>query len=322
MTDWTTKVWGIDASDAVTCNFSNALKNGLGFAIHKIGQGINAIDLQWPNFVQQAYDQKVPVIGGYYVVDPVYYIEKLQGIDKLRALDHWLPAALDEQYQKLVSGVKNKAIQVLALDVEIFKDYRGNIIDPTWCSEAAFQFMVRVKKNIASINPKIKQVIIYTGKWYIDAYAPNMKNWMAGLDDPWVAQYTKTGYVTLTDWGQLRSHYPPAQINGHDNPDYLYAKNWKIWQWWGDGVANADFLGPTGKPCSLDINFFNGSMADLCAWAGVSEPITTPTEPTPVEPEPTEPEPEIPGEQVENPEFMALITKMADDLAAIRAHFK
>ena len=323
MTDWTTKVWGIDASDAVTCNFSNATKNGLGFAIHRIGQGTQALDPQWPDFVQQAYDQKVPVVGGYYVLDPVYYVEKLQSLTKLREIDKWLPVALDEQYQRLVSGITNKAMQILAIDVEIFKDYQGNVIDPTWCAETAFQFMVRVKKNIASVNKNIKQVVIYTGKWYIDNYAPNMKNWMNSLDDPWVAQYTKSGYLTLTDWAQLKDHYPPATINGHQGPDYLYAKNWKLWQWWGDGVASKDFLGQQSKPCSLDVNFFNGNLDDLCEWAGVKAPTNPTPDPDPdpqPDPDPT-PDPGT-GGSIDLAVTNARLQTIIDMLEPISAFFE
>ena len=102
-----------------------------------------------------------------------------------------------------------------------------------------------------------KKPIIYTGAFFWQTYgtqADVWKNYPLWIASYSAQEYMETNLKNLTPWD-----------------------SWKFWQYTskGDGIAFG------AESLNLDMNWFNGSLDELKAFAGI---ITTPTPPT--EPEP------------------------------------
>jgi len=104
-----------------------------------------------------------------------------------------------------------------------------------------------------------RKPILYTSLGFWKYSVPNssgIPTWAAELD-LWMAQYTSALSPTL-----------PATWSA-----------WKFWQWSADGNLRGKEFGATGSQ-SIDINYFNGTEAELLAYAD-SGPLP------PIEPPPT-----------------------------------
>ena len=106
-----------------------------------------------------------------------------------------------------------------------------------------------------------RKPIIYTAKWYTSYFTEKMIGWMR--DYPlWVADYswwannvTKTPYYMPAVWDE-----------------------WTMWQYSADGNSRGDEFGTQSK--SVDLNYYQGSYAELLTFLGMSE---TPPEPLTLE---------------------------------------
>jgi lysozyme len=104
-----------------------------------------------------------------------------------------------------------------------------------------------------------RKPIIYTAKWFTNYFTDKMIGWMG--DYPlWVADYTW--------WAN----------NVTKNPYYMPApwSDWTMWQYSADGNGRgAEFGLQAGN---VDLNWYQGSYADLMAWLQVEaqpdEPLT------------------------------------------------
>lgn len=114
-----------------------------------------------------------------------------------------------------------------------------------------------------------RRALLYSRASFIRSYARPMLPWIN--DYPlWLAHYPyATGRVAAT-WDDIRGKYAPS-IPGPSLPDG--AKTWRFWQFSGDkfllpGIfadENRRRLSPT------DLNFFNGTLAELRAFFGVTD---------------------------------------------------
>jgi len=117
-----------------------------------------------------------------------------------------------------------------------------------------------LKTMVTTLKGAGKPVIIYTRQSYWDT---NLladpfwsscelwaSRWSSGLTSPW-----SDGYFKFRDWS-----------------------TWRMWQYSGDNNALATTYGfpgpPEGDP-DIDLNWYNGTEADLYAWIGADHPVLT-----------------------------------------------
>jgi lysozyme len=117
-----------------------------------------------------------------------------------------------------------------------------------------------LKALVALLQTPQKPVMIYTRQSYWDTnLLPDpgwggcelwASRWSSGLTSPW-----SDGYFKFRDWTK-----------------------WRIWQFSGDNNAQATAYGfpgyPNGDP-DLDLNWYNGTEADLYNWINVPQPVLT-----------------------------------------------
>lgn len=203
------------------------------------------------------------------VRDPLVraYFSGAKGAGLVTGVYHWLdptqPAGRQTEHFLEVCGGLN--FDFAALDVEQYwqswqewVEHRiVRCIAPeriSACAREAAEILMAAAK---------KPVVIYTRASFVHTYAEPMQDWLP--DWPlWLAHYPyPRGRVNLT-WEQLqRGHLP--KIEGPDLPSG--AREWHFWQFSGDR-----FVLP-GAETALDLNFFNGSEAQLRDWCGTETSI-------------------------------------------------
>lgn len=140
------------------------------------------------------------------------------------------------------------------LDFEEPYVYKNNLQGHySWCAEV---WLDRVEAQTG------RKPIIYTAKWYTNYFADKYISWM-GKYPLWVAQYP---------W-LMTSLSRPSLPGVWDN--------WRIWQFSADENKRGAEFGVQAR--DIDLNYYQGSYADLLTWLDTGEP--EPVEPT--EPEGT-----------------------------------
>jgi len=181
--------------------------------------------------------------------------------------------AIRGAYHYYSSGVPWKAQADLFLATVKGKGFHFYVVD----YERAYNALSA--RTIAEVSEMVKYIKAQTGQRCMVYFSPSIYNesikpfgyglW-AHQQDIWIAQYPWT--LTQT---------PPSQSPAI--PDGL---PWKIWQYGGGDVnftagrhAGADY---GGGLVGMDLNYFNGSKADMMNWAGVTDaPVVVPA---PIEP--------------------------------------
>jgi lysozyme len=117
-----------------------------------------------------------------------------------------------------------------------------------------------LKALVTALQSPQKKVVIYTRQSYWDTNILAdpfwascelwASRWSSGLTSPW-----SDGFFKFRDW-----------------------TNWRFFQYSGDNNAQATSYGfpgnPNGDP-DLDLNWYNGTEADLFNWIGVAQPVLT-----------------------------------------------
>lgn len=240
------------------------------------------------------------------------YKQHLDGANKaglVTGFYHWHDPLepYESQAEWFIKHTKGLDFQIAACDVEQqWADWQewsnGNItkfIAPQTISASA-------RNILAYWDDRIPQkTVLYTRKSFIDGYAAPMKKW-AGNYPLWLAEYPYgSGRVTVS-WEDFKAKWLPT-YNGPALPGG--AKTWRFWQFTGDKFKLPGMYSrESGNELSpADVNFFNGTVEQLHAFAGVTLPA----------PEP-EPEPEQPPEE-ENPP-MGLYSNRARGVFLWEAH--
>lgn len=255
----------VDVSKYVPGYDLNVLKaGGVRGIIARIGEGLNDVeDPTWAGYVQAAHNAGLPCMG-YYVIHPEY-------IDNA-------PGCVTEHLKRIKKFVANKDIRGIWIDCEIYKDANGKAIAPAWISERTRSLIDETQKAFPNLV-----VGLYTGGWFVDAYAPAIKQW-AYKYPLWWAYYTVT-QTAQVEWADLKNYYPTA-LPKNLIVDPSGNGKLTVWQWSGDKLKLPGMTDANGNRIAADLNFYMGGEA---AWYEFAK--WTPTgEPTP-EPEP-EPDPD------------------------------
>lgn len=282
---------GIDISSyQVTVDWSIIKAAGVSFIAARSSVGTKA-DAMFATHVQGAYNANIPVIA-YHAMDPGYYVDALQSLDKLVNIDQYLPAAKDQQWQAFVQSIANKKLYGVALDFEIYKDWAGKTITDGWLKEIALQWMIRLQHQL----PQYQVRLFYSGEWFIKGFAPSIESTgcLNPICDAWTAMYPyASGVVDLPDWASLKAQYPPDILSsGGENPPAFNFPSWKFWQFSGDKFTLPGIKGAVGQPSAVDLNFFNGTVEDLNTYLGFAVTPAPAPQPQP-QPEPAPVDPTI-----------------------------
>ncbi len=236
---------GIDASHwQPQIDWERLRQAGVNFAILKAGQGSAGRDPLLRAHAAGAQASGM-TLGVYHWCDPLcsdaYQLQNfLRSVEKL-AFDF---AAVDvEQYWSSWSEWgKNKIVQRL---------------DPQRISASALALAEGMRSALQ------RPVLIYTRTSFVHSYARPMLTWLP--DWPlWLAQYPYPSGSLHVDWETLTGEYLPSS-NAPALPDGC--SQWRFWQFSGDR-----FILP-GCSTALDLNYFNGSPAELAAWCGQKTPV-------------------------------------------------
>jgi hypothetical protein len=134
-------------------------------------------------------------------------------------------------------------------------DVEAKTTNPAQLAKDAEKWLAEVEKQLG------KRAVIYTAAWYWNSTMLIGGKYPAWASERpvWVAAYpVKDGTPTLEQIAQGK--YKPLLPKGWDK--------WAFWQYSErgrvDGVAN-----PDGKPANVDLNVFEGTLADLGKFAGL-----------------------------------------------------
>jgi GH25 family lysozyme M1 (1,4-beta-N-acetylmuramidase) len=339
MTDqrWTNNAFGLDVSSIQQkVDYSALKKAGLDFMIARCGNGTwtwknisdpsIAVDTKFADHCQGAWDNNIP-FGAYFVFDP--FVDP----DAAHPLKDRQIAAIEYA----LKGKIGKSVQFLAIDIEIAKGANGTIATNHQISNRASQLIT----SLHILHPDLK-IGVYTGKWFVDQYAPEMYAWMDynvsswGMFK-WLAQYP-------TDADAPGSNVYAATIadfkGGKYAPEWPEVKSYpwlgnhacNIWQFSGDHYTLPGHFGSNNSPSSVDANFFNGTIKQMKEWCGYIErgdPVVVPDPEPEEETDPVTP----PAQTVDLTEVKAQLAQIianqrahGDDLETIKAilgtHFK
>ncbi len=250
-------ILGVDVSHWQTSIDWTVLKqNGVEFAIIKASQGDYYLDASCKKHVQGAQEAGM-LTGLYHWCDPI--------------------VKSDAQCVAFLKASRDLAFNFVALDVEQhWADWgewkKGKIkktLSPTMISNNVREIAMYLKEKLG------KPVIIYTRTSFINQYAKPALAWLNQFP-LWLAYYPYKQTRVKTDWDTFKDSYKPT-IKSPTLPKGC--ENWLIWQFTGD-----KFVLP-GVTTALDINYYNGTIDEMKAWAGL-------------EPKPPEKDEEIPPEVI------------------------
>jgi len=225
---------------------------GVSFAIIKASQGTTLVD----NLLRVHFNGAKAaglVTGVYHWIDPT--------LPARQQVDHFLKACAGLNFD------------FTALDVEQYWQSwqewaRGSIV--TRVPPARISQNAREAAEVLRTATK-SPVVIYTRASFVRDYAPPMQTWLPAWP-LWLAHYPyPKGQISLSWESLLENHLP--QIAAPTLPPNC--ESWRFWQFSGDRLVLPGVSG------ALDVNFFNGSEADLRAWTGKNEnpqPVLTDSE--------------------------------------------
>jgi GH25 family lysozyme M1 (1,4-beta-N-acetylmuramidase) len=281
-TRWTNFAFGIDVSRYQQRLDKNALAGNIDFLIAKVGQynwqadfkDLGAhVDSMFASHVQTAADLGV-ACGAYWYFDPTVPQDPIYPLK-------------DRQIQMLQYALSGKRVHFLSIDAEMTKDPNApeRTITNYQISTTTRQFANRVK----ALYPNLR-VIIYTGNWYVNDYAPDMKVWLDSEKwEVWLATYpmdadAKPG-INAASWADFRGRFAPEWPENKSFP-WISNQVCKIWQFSGDKYTAPGVYGDKVLPklSAVDVNYFNGPKAEFYKWCGFTPGSVTPD---PVIPDPT-----------------------------------
>lgn len=205
----------------------------------------------------------------------------------------------DPRILTMRQALKNKEYHAICLDAErwwlYYTEYLEYImgtrtsanvqkLSPIWIYNSTLDLYQRVKEDMAAGKLKTVPIWIYTGKWFVDAYCPQLDTVMADKLQ-WLADYTTPVYSATkgaTTWEKVRSSIQSTAFNpkwiGNKRAEALQLTDAAI----PGGITNAAGV---QKPVDVDV-----LLAEMDLMFAKPSWATTPTTPDPEPEEPEEPE--------------------------------
>ena len=247
------------------------------------------VDPTFANHCQAAYDAGVPFCA--YIFDnPAYKMDWYASgyNDHVRN-----PNDRDPQILALRQALKNKVYHAICIDVERWwKFYNQYYTDkstaehiPTlWIRNSAEDLYNRIKEEQAAGRLRNVPIWFYTGKWFVDAYSPELDTFLANKIQ-WLTYYTGpvyNGTNGATSWNTVKqlvnaNTYSPPWV-GNRKADIIQVTDRLI----APGIYNA-----TNAPAACDLDIALVDLAALFAsgeWSGTTPPVDPPIVVPPVVP--------------------------------------
>ncbi len=247
-------ILGIDVSRwQSSVDWATIKAAGVEFAVIKATQGNYLVDAKMRAHVEGANKAGL-IVGLYHWCDPLvkaeaqakYFVDNTRGIDF-----RFVSADMEQQWGDWKEWSQGRVTKILSPDA--ISNNARDILN-YWGSALSV--------------PRI----VYTRASFIHSYAKPALKWIK--DYPlWLAHYPYKAGTVRTTWPELITTYKPS-IPGPNLPSGC--NTWTFWQFTGD-----KFILP-GIESVLDVNFYNGTLAQLRQFAGlpVDAPAPTP-EPAP-----------------------------------------
>jgi lysozyme len=235
-------VLGVDTSHwSGKINFPKMYQAGARFWITKATDanrttGLQFEDSEFDNYCKAAFDLGELLTGCY----------------------HWLQYSVDPKvaaqfYLERYTRYKFDFPPILDFeepsvrDTGRFSDYAWRASE--WCKEV---------ERVTGRKP-----IIYTAQWFTNYFQTSHLSWMQAYP-LWIANYS----WWANDIAKVPVNYPKLKFEDRVWDD------WAIWQYSADTNGRGAEFGVQAK--SIDLNWFQGSYADLLHWLKVDEPAPEP----------------------------------------------
>jgi hypothetical protein len=248
-------------------NFANTVPY-FDFVIGSINSGTNLKNVgrnqynalanpSWADFVQKAFDAGYRSIGGHYrmsVGQFPHYASQMYYWEHAYVEDN-NPIVMD-----LASSVKDKAMQILILDVgdiSLTIPASEKRIGDVWYTTIVGGFYDWVVDNIQRFNPRIKRVVLMHSKYIVDTYYPSCKWHAAFMNKDICSDYNIIPVQSLSNYGSIANMARPK-----DPMAVTYGSKWVLDRFANASFKTNDFDGPVGAV------EFNGTPERLFAWTG------------------------------------------------------
>lgn len=302
-----TNAIGLDISHYDHTIDAEQLRGNVDFLIIKAGGsdgGTIYLDGRFAERVQMAHDIGVPAMA-YWFTGPEYWLLGQYTMSKVEALS-------DDRHpilQMVMRQFSNKALYGVFFDIEdaSVKMTNGGTVPQSWVSFYTRDLVQRIRRQQRLGNMRDFRLGTYSRRSFVEnpenrqvdleAYLgtqPDLAIWTAN----WV---TGTGAtLPMSEIRKLRPTHKPM-VYGRC-PERT--KEWQFWQWSGDigrVYKSPAVTNERGQARGLDIDLFNGTVAELYDWLG----FKTGTPPVVVEPE------QPPVTEPEQPDLAALAARVA-----------
>ncbi len=249
-------ILGIDVSRwQANVDWATLKKNGVEFAFIKATQGDYLVDAKLNTHVEGANKAGL-IVGLYHWCDPLvkasaqakFFVEKTRGLSF-----RFASADVEQQWGDWKEWSQGRVSKILSPDV--ISNNAKDIL--SYWGDA-----LSVKR------------VVYTRASFISSYAKPASKWLKDYS-LWLAHYPYKAGSVRTTWADLQTTYKPS-IAGPNLPSGCTA--WTFWQFTGD-----KFILP-GIESTLDVNYYNGTLAELRKFAGLpAQPETKPETPLTLE---------------------------------------
>ena len=250
------------------------------------GQSVDKfVDPKLADNVQLAYDLKIPC--AVYIFDNPNYT-MVNGGSWSDHVKH--PNSGDPRILALRQALKNKTYHAICIDVErwwkSYNQYYANKgtaekIPPIWIHDSAADLEQRIKEDQAAGLLRKVPIWFYTGKWFVDAYCPQLDTFLATRRQ-WLADYTTQVYKLtvgkVMTWEALQAIIDAQAFN----PPWVGNKRAELVQL-TDAVTVPGIYNAAGSARPVDIDVALVDLSQVFApgeWSGVTPP--------PVDPPPTD----------------------------------
>lgn len=254
------------------------------------------LDERFAERVQMAKDIGA-LCGAYWFVNPRYWLEwaggtgmSMKTIDGMNDDEHPLLKIIRDQ-------LKYKEIYWLAFDVEknSLPTNHGTVTD-VWIKYYISDLVERITRQQGKGNMRPFKMGVYSSRSFIDGtqYSPpkpqtSLETYLGVQPNMfiWTANWIEAP-DELTTPADVKANHHATHIAKSFGYCEARPKTWQFWQWSGDNgrvFSTNAIQNDKGQARGMDCNYFNGTVEQLRAWAGVT--VTPPPVEPPVEPPPT-----------------------------------
>jgi lysozyme len=197
--------------------------------------------------------------SGSFRKDPLFlrHVQEAKAAGLVVGAYHWCDPSNDDlaQAKNFLSVVQDQPVSFLAVDMEqywqvwaeFYERKISTIIPGKRISENAFRVASYLRKYSGL------PVVIYTRASFVVFRAPQAAEWLPKFP-LWLAHYPYTRERISTTWSDLKQNHLPKLTGPLMPPN---CNSWVFWQFSGDKFR---LPGTNGV---IDLNFFNGSRAEL-----------------------------------------------------------